>query len=174
MKELKIRILKEIVGYDYTTIKRKLSIYNLTNNTTYTLKDLGLIEHRENLYFYGTNIEKLKKYNFFQTIGKWKRALKYLDNMFETFILDEMPYKEHDVIHEILYSNKLYVEKKGDIVVKNYRKIVKGKFDSIQTAISDSLIIEFCKDNVWYSMSEAELIFRLFLKDRYDGIFCID
>jgi hypothetical protein len=171
---IKIRILKEIVGYDYMTIKRKLSIYNLTNGTNYALKDLGLVEHRGNYYFYGTDIEKLQRYNFFQSVGKWKRALNYLDNMFETFILEEKKYEEYDGVKEILYSNKLYVKKKGDILVKNYTKIDNMGNETIQTAISDELIYKFREDNLSYSSPEAELIFRHFLKGKYKGIFCRD
>lgn len=174
MKNLKIRILKEIVGYDYTTIKRKLSIYNLTNGTNYALTDLGVIKHRDKYYFYGTNIEKLQKYNFFQSIGRWKRAMKYLENMFETFILDLNPYNKHDEVTEVIYANKPHVKKNGDIVVKNYRKYDDMDKEITQTAISDDLIYKFREDNLSYSSTEAEIIFRHFLKEKYDGVFCKD
>lgn len=171
MKSLKIRILKEIVGYDYATIKRKLSIYNLTNGTNYTLEDLGIIKHKQNNYFYGTDIRNLQKYNFFQSIVKWGKALKYLDNMFESFILD---LNGHDDITEVIYANKSHAKGSGDIVVKNYRKIDDMGNEIILTAISDDLIYKFREDNLSYSSSESVVILRYFLRERYDGIFCKD
>jgi hypothetical protein len=169
MKNINIKILKEIVGSDYTILKRKLTIYNITNNTDYKLSDLGITEYENkstnevDFYFYGTKMDdSFSKKSFFGCVGNWRRANIWLDKRLENAVCVPKPEFDTDIWETIHDASVNPTEKIAEnIYTKN----------SVNMRISNKLLNEFVEKNIVYNAVEASLICRQYLVDRFGDTF---
>ena len=163
---IKIRVLKEIIGSDYTIIKRKLSIYNLTNGTDYVLSDFGLIEYSvsnisdTDFYFYGTRMgETFTNKQFFTYIGRWKRATRWLDEYLGECVCSEKPLHKSDTWETIHDSE-------GSMIAYNH-----WNNERIQMRIENRIINNFMRNNIYYDSTESSLICKTYLIEKFGDTF---
>ena len=163
---IKIRILKEIIGSDYTIMKRRLSIYNLTNDTDYVLSDYGLKEYTDSdieetdFYFYGTRMdEKFTNKQFFTYIGRWKRSTYWLDNYLGECECSQKPLFESNTWETIHDSE-------GSMIAYNH-----WSNERIQMKIENRLINHFMRNNEHYDSTEATLICKTYLIEKFGDTF---
>jgi hypothetical protein len=157
----KISILKEIIGSDYKTLKRKLAIYNIMNNTDYSLCDFGVTEKKSKnniieFYFYGKKInDSFTNKKFFTYIGSFHRANKWLDKRLES--VKCVKKTNYEYVWETIYDNKLTIMVANNIFYK----------DNVDTQLSNHIINEFVDNNLIYNSTEAIYICKNYIFNKY-------